>query len=140
MKIISGNKQIYLLRFDTGEEVVSGLAAFCNEHSIFAGSFSAIGAAGEIIISYYNLDTKAYQDKTIQERLEVISLLGNAAAIEGKVAIHMHGSFSGPDYTVRAGHVKKLVVSATCEITLQVFEGKIERSFDEKTGLNLLKE
>ena len=128
-----------LIRYDPGEEVLSSLTTFCSERSIFAGTFSGIGAAKEVVLSYYNLPHKQYQDTTINEDVEIVSLLGNIATMDGKVVVHCHGSFGDSEYTPKAGHVKKLIVSATCEITVQVLQGKLERAYDEKTGLNILK-
>lgn len=139
MHIITHNAATYLLRFDKDEELTATLTTFCKTKNIQAGSFFALGAAGELILSYYNLATKSYEDKEIHEDVEIISILGNIALLNKKHMIHMHGSFSKKDFSVIAGHIKKLIVSATCELTLQVFTNKIERSYDETTGLNLLK-
>lgn len=138
MHVITHNAATYLLRFDKDEELTAAITAFCKTKNIHAGSFFALGAAGELVLSYYNLTTKAYEDKEIHEDVEIISILGNIALLDKKHMIHMHGSFSKRDFSVLAGHIKKLVVSATCEVTLHVFTGKIERAYDESTGLNLL--
>ena len=139
MKIILQNKNVLLLRFDLDEDIISGLAYFCSQQQITAGSFSVIGAAKEVIISYYNLETKKYQDKTIAKDIEIVGVLGNIATMDGKTMVHAHGSFSDETFVLQAGHIKKLVISATGEVILHVFDGVIERAYDERTGLNLMK-
>lgn len=140
MTVILRDGNMFLLRFDPGEEVLAGLAEFSASESVHTAHFSGIGAAGEVVLSYYDLERKKYRDTDWRERVEIISLSGNVALMDSGTVIHAHGSFSTRDYGVRAGHVKKLVVSATCEIVLQKLEGAAERSYDETTGLNLLKE
>lgn len=139
MKIILQDGNAYLIRFERGEEVLSVLADACAPKNITGGKISAIGAVEEVVIAHYDLSTKSYMDKTIKERLEIVSLLGNVAMLDGKVIIHAHGSFSDSDMRVCGGHVKRLIVSATCELTLSVFQKPVLRAFDEETGLNLLK-
>lgn len=138
MKTIVTQSNILLLRFDQGEEVIKLLQHFCQENRITSGSFHALGACGEIILSYYNLETKMYEDKTIKEDLEIASMVGNIALMNNEVIIHTHGVFGRQDLSTLGGHIKKLVVSATCEVTLTTFEKEFTRSYDEKTGLNLL--
>ena len=36
------------------------------------------------------------------------------------------------------GHLKSAVVGATAEVFITVLSGKIDRTFDEQTGLNLM--
>ncbi len=138
MKIILQSQNNYLFRFDCGEEVLTFLKNFCTETGIMAASFQAIGAVGEVIISYYDLDGKKYHDQNLQEDLEIVNVLGNISTLEDAVVVHAHGSFSNAEMQLKGGHIKKMIVSATCELTLTKFEGKIERKFDEKTGLNLM--
>jgi len=93
----------------------------------------------EVLLSYYNLTTKQYEDITISQDLEIVTILGNIATKDEKIIIHCHGSFSDKTFQVKAGHVKKLIISITCEVTLIRLEGKVERVYEAKTGLNLLK-
>ncbi|MBI4159907.1 DNA-binding protein [Candidatus Wolfebacteria bacterium] len=178
MKLILHDNRRYVLRFDKGDEAIEGLAQFAEQEKINAAAFWGIGAAQGTTLSYYDLNQKKYQDKELNERLEIASLIGNVATMRdtpsvipakagiqmqqsldpwippppgygragqseddnmGKVVIHAHGSFSDKEMKVVAGHVKRLVVSATCEIFLTAMDGKLEREYSEEIGLNLLK-
>jgi uncharacterized protein len=138
MKAILRNQGISILRFDSGEDVILELLNYCTEKGITAAFFSGLGACGEILLSYYDLQTKSYVDRSFSEDLEIISLTGNVAVLNGNHVIHAHGVFSRRDYSTLGGHINKLVVSATCELHLTELEGSMERKFDKKTGLNLL--
>lgn len=139
MNIISQSPTTMLIRFDKNEEVVSGMITFSNEQAITAASFTAIGACKELHIAYYNLDKKTYEDHVFQEDLEITGIIGNIGRMDHTIVIHAHGTFGRKDMSIIGGHIKKLVVSATCEIVIILLEGEIIREYDEDTGLNLIK-
>lgn len=119
--------------------MVTRLTEFCKENNIFAGFFSGLGACSEVMLAYYDLERKEYLDHHKKEDLEIVSLTGNIAKMDEKIVIHVHGSVSNRAFQTFSGHVKKLVVSATCEVHLTTLPKRMERAFDEETGLNLLK-
>ncbi len=138
MKVLFTDTTYSVLRFDSGEDVLGIFSVYCQDNSLHAGSFTGLGAAGEITLAYYNLETKHYEDHTYTEDVEIVNLTGNIAWMEGKPVIHCHGVFGRRDMSTLGGHVKKLIVSATCELTLTQVPSNFTRAYDEKTGLNLL--
>lgn len=138
MKVVLKTLNKYILRLDPKEGLIEELKNFAEKERIRAGTFYALGSTADLILSWYNMDKKKYEDKTFREKLEVISILGNIATMEKEIIVHAHGSFSDRNMKMIAGHIKKMVVSATCEIVFTRFNGKLERRFDKKTGLNLL--
>lgn len=138
MKVVLRSPNQFVLRFDRGEEVMEGLRKFCENESITAGSFSGLGACSEVVISRYNTNRKVYSDRKFAEIMEIVSLTGNVAKFQNDIAVHAHGSFSDYEFQTFSGHVKKLIVSATCEVMLEKLPGVLSREPDEATGLNLL--
>jgi len=138
MKIILNQGDRYILRFDRGEEVLGSLTEFCRTEQIEAASFTAIGACREAVVSFYNLHAKKYEEHEIRENLEIISLIGNVSLLDNKQLVHAHVTLGDSSLQVRGGHAKRLLVSATCEMSLQKFKGYVSRKFDEETGLNLM--
>lgn len=138
MRVVLKSLDKYILRLDPKEEFIERLKNFAEKKRIQAGTFYALGSTEELILSWYNMDKKKYEDKTFREKLEVISILGNIARMGKEIVVHAHGSFSDRNMKMIAGHIKKMVISATCEIVFTKLDGELKRKFDKKTGLNLL--
>jgi hypothetical protein len=138
MKIILHDGKKYVLRCDRYEDVIEELKKFCRAKKINAAGFWAIGAAAEVELAHYDVDKKRYSNKVLRQKLEIDSLIGNIAMMDGRVIIHAHGVFSDLAMQAAAGHVNRLIVAATCEIFLDVSKGKIRRQYDKETGLNLI--
>jgi len=138
MKTITHSGSRFILRLDPGEELFQSLADFAKNTGIRSAGFCVIGSAKEVVLSWYNLSEKRYEDTVITEELEVLGVTGNLGMFENTIAIHAHGTIGDRNLIVRGGHIKKLVVLATCEVDLVLIEGTLEREHDEATGLNLL--
>ncbi len=138
MKIIARDEKNNILRFDRGEEVMQGVREFCISEGIAAGYFFVIGAAEKATVSFYNLYTKEYQDTILEGPLEITGVTGNVAKKENEIVFHAHGMFSDAYLNVKGGHIKEIIVSATCEVVFTVLNVTIGRSYDKITGLNLM--
>ena len=139
MKLILKDGKKYILRLDRSEELIEELKKFCQIKKIKVAFFSAIGAASEVELAHYDVDKKRYSNKVFRQKLEIDSLAGNIALLDGKVIVHAHGIFSDQTMQAQAGHINRLIIAATCEIYLEVLKGKIQRQHDKNTGLNLMK-
>lgn len=138
MKVILQDGPRYIIRFDAGEEVVSGLVKFAEENNITGAVFSGIGACSRIDLGFFNTTVKDYRKKPFYENREIISLNGNIAMAGGKPVVHAHGLFSDNEFNVIAGHVFEIVVSVTCEISLTKLEGQAGRILNSEFNLKLL--
>jgi len=128
----------YILAFRRGEEVVESFRQFLVAENIRASRFSGLGAAESLEIAFYNLEAKEYEKRKTNYDVEILSLSGNTAMMEGQPVIHVHGTFAKRDFSAFGGHVFSIVVGGACEIHLTVLDGLMTRQYDEKTGLNLL--
>lgn len=138
MEIIRDEPATIILKWKKGEEVISSFLKFLEERNIRAGHFTGLGAAESLELGYYNLATREYERKVANYDVEILSLTGNVAVMNGATIIHMHGVFGKRDFSAFGGHVFKLVVAGTCEIHLTPLSGFMKREYDEETGLNLL--
>lgn len=137
MKQALSSDNTVVLRLDSGEEV----RKFALENKTTYALISGLGSSKEAELGYYDLDSKEYRKKTYSARLEVVSLAGNIALLNGELAVHMHGPFSTDEYAVLGGHVHRLIrliTNPTMEIAITVLQGEMHRKPDSSTGLNLL--
>ena len=117
---------------------VAGLTAVLNEMQIGSGFITGIGAASEAEIGHFDPRAKEYHKETFPGPIEIISLNGNVSRVEdGQAFAHLHAALSLKDMSVRAGHLFRAVADPTCEITLRVLKGTIERRLVPELGLKL---
>ena len=128
----------FVLLLSTGEMVIESITAFCRENKITAAHFTAIGAVSEAELGFYNLATKEYTWKKAEAELEIDNITGNVAVFENEPLVHAHATVSDNEMHSFGGHLKEAVVGASCEIFLTPLQGKLERKYDEKTGLKLI--
>lgn len=146
MEVVSESKIFFLIRLDPGEEVREKIEGFCAGTGIDTAWINGLGSCKEVELGYYNLEKKEYETRKFSEDLEIVSATGNIAlkpfddtqGRDAKPFLHVHGTFTRPSMEVIGGHIMRCVVSATCEVALWRAEGRVERKYDETTGLHLL--
>ena len=138
MRCVIANEKICVLRFDPGEEVIAGLITFCEEKKIRAASFTAIGLSSEVMLSYYRMEAKKFEDHKLTKELEIVGMNGNVSVCDEKTIVHAHGTFSDENLQVVGGHIKRIRVSLTCEVSLHLIDGEIKRTFDPIANTRLM--
>lgn len=133
-----GPQRTFVVVFDTGDEVVSGLLAFAGEQSLLASSFTAIGAFSDVILGYFDWEKKDYEKNPIKEQVEVLSLIGNVARKGNEPRIHAHVVVGKRDGTAHGGHLLKAHVRPTLEVIVRESPAFLNRVPDETTGLALI--
>jgi len=121
-----------------GEEVIASLTRFAEEQQIRSGSISGIGAVEKTTIAYFDVAQKKYLPQEFPISMELVSLSGNYAYLNGKPFAHCHVVISGPDLAAHAGHLMKATISVTGEIYITVATNEIVRGPDAISGLNLI--
>ncbi|MFQ5947934.1 MAG: PPC domain-containing DNA-binding protein [Acidimicrobiia bacterium] len=132
------NGPVHLVRFNTGEDILSGLTEFARDHDIGAGSFTYLGAVQRASLRYYDQKAQEYCDFCIHERLEVLAGVGNVSLLDGEPFVHTHAVFG--DFRGRAfgGHINEGCDVFALEITFQELSGEPPvRQSDDCTGLTL---
>jgi len=132
-KKISQSTQ-YILRLNRGEDVIAELTKFCQANKIFSGSFHGIGAADEIELAHYSVETKKYSRRAFTGEHEVTNLTG----IITDKKIHIHATVANNQFETFAGHLSRMQISGACEIHLFAGEEAVGRVKDEETGLELI--
>lgn len=128
----SGNQ--YLIRLQTGEELIESLKTFCSEHNI-TGAVTGLGASSDIELAYYDPEIREYVPKAFNETLyEVTNFTGNVSA----EFAHVHMTIADREYRAYGGHCMKAITGPTLEINLTVTGEFIRIEEDPGSNLKLL--
>src|SRR5258708_9701625 len=100
--------------------------------------FTAIGGFSQVQLEYFNVQAKRYEPRDVNEQVEVISLIGNVALVDGKPYVHAHVSVGTRDYQARDGHLGEATVQPTLELFLTQLNSELVREQDPSTGLEEL--
>ena len=128
---------IIIARIDKGEEILEQLKAIAINENIKLASINAIGAVNDFTVGVYKTDEKKYCSNSFKGYYEITSLTGTISTMNGEYYAHLHMSAGNEKGAVFGGHLNRAVVSATCELVITIIDGKVDRVYDEETGLNV---
>ena len=129
----------YALIFETGEEPLSGITRFAEEHNLSASRITAIGALSEVALGFFDWEKKDYERIEIKEQVEVLALVGEIAQDQGKPKVHAHLVVGLRDGRACGGHLLGAKVRPTLEVILTESPGYLKREHDPESGLALIK-
>ena len=130
---------VIIARIDKGEEILEQLKAIAINENIKLASINALGAINDFTIGVYKIDEKKYYSNSFKGYYEITSLTGTINTMDGEYYAHLHMSVGNEKGEAFGGHLNRAVVSATCEMVITVIDGKVDRVYDEETGLNVFK-
>ena len=128
-----------IARIDKGEEILEKIKEIALKENIKLASINALGATNDFTVGVYKVDEKKYYSNKFKGNFEIVSLTGTINTMNGEFYTHIHMSAGNDKGEVFGGHLNKAVVSATCEMVIDIIDGKVDRYFDKEIGLNLLK-
>ena len=129
----------FIVRIDSGEEIIETLKQFCRSNCIKLGTVQGIGATNKATIGLFDAETKKYNSRVLAGDHEIAPLLGNISTMNGEVYLHIHANLCDSENNSFGGHLSSAVVSATFEAIIDVIDGEIDREFSDEIGLNLYK-
>ncbi|RGT60290.1 PPC domain-containing DNA-binding protein [Faecalibacillus faecis] len=132
-------EQTIIVRMDKGEDIVEQVKNVALKEKIKLASISALGAINEFTVGVFKTKEKKYYANEFEGDFEIVSLTGTINTMNDEYYSHMHLSAGNDQGQVFGGHLNKAIVSATCEMVIQIINGEVDRYFDEEVGLNLLK-
>lgn len=124
-------------RIDRGEEIVETLRKICEQENITLAHVSAIGAVGDFTVGVFKTAQKQYFSNSFKGDFEIVSLSGTVTQMNGEHYSHLHMSAGNDKGEVFGGHLNRAVVSATCEMVIDISDGSVNRRFSAEVGLNL---
>ena len=126
-------------RIDKGEEILEQIKEIALKENIKLANVNALGATNDFTVGVFKTQEKKYYSNSFSGDFEIVSLTGTINTMNGEFYTHIHMSAGNSEGKVFGGHLNRAIVSATCEMFIQVIDGTVEREFDEGVGLNLFK-
>ncbi len=84
-KQVEAKPKVFVLIFETGDEIASALQRFSKEQGLAGSNFKAIGALSYAKAGWFNWETKKYQPAVVlDEQVELLSMIGDIALNDGE--------------------------------------------------------
>lgn len=128
-----------VMRIDKGEEVLTQLKAMALKEDIKLASVRALGATNDFTVGVFKVEEKKYYANHFTGDFEIVSLTGTISTMNGEYYAHLHMSAGDEQGRVFGGHLNEAIISATCEMVVEVIDGQVGRAHDADVGLNLFK-
>ena len=139
-RLLEEQPKTYVVIFSTGEELAAGLKQFATDQNLSGSSFKAIGAFSSVKLGWFDWKTKKYRPSvTLDEQVELVSLIGDVALFEGKPQVHAHVVVAKADGTAHGGHLMEAHVRPTCEVVLVESPKHLHKDIDPESGLALIR-
>jgi uncharacterized protein len=132
-------EKTFVLIFDTGDEVVSGLLNFARDQHLDSSHFTALSAFSDVVVGYFDRKKKDYKRIPLPEQVEVLALVGDIALDQGEPKVHAHVVVGKADGTAHGGHLIEAHVRPTLEVVLVESPQHIQRQSDPESGLALIR-
>lgn len=128
----------FMLRLAEGEDVSKAILDFAADKQIASAEITGIGALSDAVLGFFELQNRDYHRNTVNEQVEVVSLVGNIAEQNGKPKLHAHVVVARRDGMAMGGHLLGGHVRPTLELVVTESPAHLQRKTDPKTGLPLL--
>lgn len=126
-----------VMRIDRGEEILAQLKTMALQENIRLASVRALGAVNDFTVGVFKTGERKYEANHFTGDFEIVSLTGTITTMNGEYYAHLHMSAGNEQGHVFGGHLNQAMVSATCEMVVQIIDGQVDRAFNEDVGLNL---
>ena len=126
-------------RIDKGEEILDKIKEIANKENIKLANINALGATNVFTVGVFKTDEKKYYSNNFTGDFEIVSLTGTINTMNGEFYSHIHMSAGNDKGEVFGGHLNRAIVSATCEMVINIIDGTVDRVFNDEIGLNLFK-
>lgn len=128
-----------VVRIDKGEEILEQIKEIADKENIKLANINALGATNDFTVGVFKTAEKKYYSNNFKGDFEIVSLTGTINTMNDEFYSHIHMSCGNDKGEVFGGHLNRAIVSATCEMVINIIDGKVDRYFDENIGLNLFK-
>ena len=113
-----GTAHVFDANFSAGDEIMSGLTDLVLQHNITSGYITGLGGLSGALLAWGDPEVGAFKMIPVDEKCELISLLGHIAVRDGKPYVHLHAVVGFRDGSTKAGHVMEARVAPLAEISV----------------------
>jgi predicted DNA-binding protein with PD1-like motif len=106
----------FKVTFSQGDDLLSGLTELAVMNHIASAQITGLGGFITATLGWADLAKGAFKQTAIDEKCEVVSLLGNISLRDGKPYVHIHVVVSFPDGSTKGGHLVGAHISPIAEI------------------------
>lgn len=140
VKLLSKNGSVktYILIFTKGDEVLSGLTEFAQQHKVTSAHFTAIGDATDARVGWYEQSRKMFKVIPISQPAEITSLIGDIAMYNGKPVVHAHINLATSDGIVHGGHLLEAHIFPTLEVVVTVVPNTMYKKLYPEAGATVI--
>ena len=124
-------------RIDRGEEILEKIKEIALNENIKLANINALGATNDFTVGVFKTEEKKYYANEFKGDYEIVSLTGTINTMNDEFYTHIHMSAGNEKGEVFGGHLNRAIVSATCEMVINIIDGKVDRKFNQDIGLNL---
>ena len=118
-----GPQRRFAVVFDKGDEMLEALSRFAREQRLEACEFTGMGAFSYAMLGQFDWDRDFYNPFPIEERVEVLSLVGRMRHRQSKPELDIHVAVAKYDGAICGGHLLEGYVKPQFELTLTEAQG-----------------
>ncbi|ADD01566.1 protein of unknown function DUF296 [Thermoanaerobacter italicus Ab9] len=128
----------FIGRFQYGKDLLEEINKIITSENIRSGEIRIIGAVSKAVFSYYDAQSKNYIYISKDEHMEILNATGNISVKDGKPFAHVHITLADKNGNAFGGHLMEGTIVFAAEFVISDYgENKLERIYDETTGLQL---
>ena len=113
-----------VVRIDKGEEILEKIKEIALKENIKLANINALGATNDFTVGVFKTTEKKYYSNNIKGDFEIVSLTGTINTMNNEFYAHIHMSAGNDKGEVFGGHLNRAIVSATCEMIINIIERK----------------
>ena len=112
----TADSHTYEVRLGTGDEILSGLTEFAEQHHIVSAHLTGIGGLISAKLGWGSPTVPGMKEIDVNSKCELVSLIGNISERNGHPYVHLHGVVAFSDGSTKGGHVIEAHVDPIAEI------------------------
>lgn len=114
----------FRVTFSTGDELMSGMTDFAEKNNLKISQVSGLGGISSAVVSAYDPEKGAFKRFNIDQKGELVSLVGEITTVNGKPVFHAHVVFVLVDGTVHGGHLVEAHINPVANLFVNEYAGK----------------